>query len=145
MASGSGEPEGNGAEATRFPFPLPKANVGEQKAKVKIKLALLTFFFLPPISYPSFPSCDRNSTNRWPPPLHCIQSDYRQRQTKFGDHIHRAVIGFGAGESKMNLYITMNGLAYPEQPLYSSAESGDSGKEPGAAITMNPYVAATSL
>src|SRR5580658_10164548 len=28
-----------------------------------------------------------------------------------GNHIHRAVIGFGAGEAKMNLYVTMNDLS----------------------------------
>ncbi|HTQ97797.1 MAG TPA: DUF4410 domain-containing protein [Candidatus Acidoferrum sp.] len=62
-----------------------------------------------------------------------------------GNRIHRAVIGFGAGEAKMDLYVTMNDLSHPEQPLYSTAESGDSGKKPGAAITMNPYVAAAKF
>ncbi len=56
-----------------------------------------------------------------------------------GNRIHRAVIGFGAGEAKMDLCVTMNDLAHPDKPLYTAAESG------GAAITMNPYVAAAKF
>jgi hypothetical protein len=62
-----------------------------------------------------------------------------------GNRLHRAVIGFGAGETKMDLYVTMNDLAHPDQPLYNVAESGDSGKKMGAVITMNPYVAAAKF
>ena len=62
-----------------------------------------------------------------------------------GNRIHRAVIGFGAGEAKMDLYVTMNDLSHPEQALYNVSESGDSGKKPGAAITLNPYVAAAKF
>jgi hypothetical protein len=45
----------------------------------------------------------------------------------------------------MDLYVTMNDLAHPDQPLYNVAESGDSGKKMGAVITMNPYVAAAKF
>jgi hypothetical protein len=62
-----------------------------------------------------------------------------------GNRMRRAVIGFGAGEAKMDLYVTMHDLSHPEQPLYNVAESGDSGKKVGAAITMNPYVAAAKF
>lgn len=62
-----------------------------------------------------------------------------------GNRTRRAVIGFGAGESKMNLYVAVNDLAHPDQPLYNVAESGDSGKKVGTAITMNPYVAAAKF
>jgi len=62
-----------------------------------------------------------------------------------GNRRRRAVIGFGAGEASMDLYVTMNDLARPEQPLYSDAESGNRGKKPGAVITMNPYVAAAKF
>ncbi len=62
-----------------------------------------------------------------------------------GNRIRRAVIGFGAGEAKMDLYVAMNDLAHPDQPLYNVSESGDSGKKVGAAITMNPYVAAAKF
>ena len=62
-----------------------------------------------------------------------------------GNRTRRAVLGFGAGAAKMELYATMNDLARPEQPLYTTVESGDSGKQPGAAITLNPYVAAAKF
>ena len=62
-----------------------------------------------------------------------------------GSRMQRAVIGFGTGEAKMTLYVTMNDLSRPEQPLYTSSTSGDSGKRPGAAITMNPYAAAAKF
>jgi len=62
-----------------------------------------------------------------------------------GNRLQRAVIGFGAGEAKMDLYVTMNDLSRPDQPLYTTAASGESGKKPGAAITMNPYAAAAKF
>ncbi len=62
-----------------------------------------------------------------------------------GNRRRRAVIGFGAGEAKMDLYVTMHDLARPEQPLYTDTESGNSGNKPGAVITMNPYVAAAKF
>lgn len=62
-----------------------------------------------------------------------------------GNRVRRAVIGFGSGQAKMDLYVTMNDLARPGQPLYTAATSEESGKKPGAAITMNPYVAAAKF
>jgi len=62
-----------------------------------------------------------------------------------GNRRQRAVIGFGTGQAKMDLYVTMNDLSQPDQPLYTATASGESGKKPGAAITMNPYVAAAKF
>jgi len=62
-----------------------------------------------------------------------------------GNRRRRAVIGFGTGEAKMDLYVTMNDLSRPDRALYTTAASGESGKKPGAAITMNPYVAAAKF
>jgi Domain of unknown function (DUF4410) len=62
-----------------------------------------------------------------------------------GNRLRRAVIGFGTGQAKMDLYVTMNDLSQPDQPLYTAGTSGESGKKPGAAITMNPYVAAAKF
>jgi len=62
-----------------------------------------------------------------------------------GNRLRRAVIGFGAGEAKMDLYVTMSDLANPSQPLYNVSANEDSGKKVGAAITMNPYVAAAKF
>jgi uncharacterized protein DUF4410 len=62
-----------------------------------------------------------------------------------GNRMHRAMFGFGSGEAKMGLYVTLTDLAAPQKPLYESADQGDSGKKIGAAITMNPYVAAAKF
>ena len=62
-----------------------------------------------------------------------------------GNRMQRAVIGFGTGQTKMDLYVTINDLSQPNQPLYTSAKAEESGKKPGAAITMNPYVAAAKF
>lgn len=62
-----------------------------------------------------------------------------------GNRMHRALIGFGSGNAKMDLYVTMSDLASPEKPLYNLAQEDTSGKKPGAAITLNPYVAAAKF
>jgi hypothetical protein len=41
--------------------------------------------------------------------------------------------------------VTLTDLAAPQKPLYEAADKGDSGKKIGAAITMNPYVAAAKF
>lgn len=62
-----------------------------------------------------------------------------------GNRIRRAVIGFGSGAATMQLYVSMNDLSHPDQPLYNISQSADSGKKAGAAITLNPYVAAAKF
>ena len=59
-----------------------------------------------------------------------------------GNQRRRAVVGFGAGEAKMDLYVTLTDLAHPETPLYNMAKDANSGNKIGAVVTMNPYVAA---
>jgi len=66
-------------------------------------------------------------------------------QVDEGNRRQRAIIGFGAGNVNMDLYVTLSDLANPQQPLYQSAESGTSASKPGAVITMNPYVAAAKF
>lgn len=62
-----------------------------------------------------------------------------------GNRLHRAVIGFGSGQAKMDLFVTMSDLANPEKPLYESAVNSQSKDKMGAAISMNPYVAAAKF
>src|SRR6516162_7092099 len=62
-----------------------------------------------------------------------------------GNRMHRALIGFGSGSAKMDLYVTLSDLASPQKPLYNVAHEDTSSKKPGAAITMNPYVAAVKF
>lgn len=62
-----------------------------------------------------------------------------------GNRRRRAIIGFGSGEAKMDLYVTLSDLAAPEKPLYEGGTNENSGKKLGAVITMNPYVAAAKF
>jgi Domain of unknown function (DUF4410) len=62
-----------------------------------------------------------------------------------GNRMHRALIGFGSGAVKMELYVTMSDLASPQKPLYNQAQEETSSKKPGAAITLNPFVAAAKF
>ena len=66
-------------------------------------------------------------------------------QVDEGSQVRRAVLGFGAGDVKMQLYVTMSDLSKPDQPLYEAASNTTSGKKPGAVITLNPYVAAAKF
>jgi Domain of unknown function (DUF4410) len=62
-----------------------------------------------------------------------------------GNRRRRAIIGFGAGQATMDLYVTLTDLAKPDKPLYHMDKQEDSGKKIGAVITMNPYVAAAKF
>jgi Domain of unknown function (DUF4410) len=62
-----------------------------------------------------------------------------------GNRLHRAVIGFGSGQAKMQLFVTLTALSSPQKPLYESSEEGASRNKAGAAITLNPYVAAAKF
>jgi len=66
-------------------------------------------------------------------------------QADEGSRLRRAVIGFGAGDVNMQLYVTMSDLANPQKPLYEAVTNGSSGDKPGAVITLNPYVAAAKF
>lgn len=60
-----------------------------------------------------------------------------------GNQLRRAVIGFGAGSTDLQVLVTIDDLANgAPKPLYEVQTSADSGKLPGAVITLNPYVAA---
>jgi hypothetical protein len=58
-----------------------------------------------------------------------------------GNRVRRAVIGFGAGQVNMQLYVNVSDSAHPQQNLYTLDKDDTSGKKPGAVITMNPIVA----
>jgi len=66
-------------------------------------------------------------------------------QADEGNRLHRAVIGFGSGQAKMELFVTLTDLARPEKPLYEASTEGASKDKPGAVISMNPYVAAAKF
>jgi Domain of unknown function (DUF4410) len=59
--------------------------------------------------------------------------------------MHGALIGFGSGSAKMELYVTLSDLTSAQKPLYNAAQEDNSGKRPGAASTLNPYAAAAKF
>jgi Domain of unknown function (DUF4410) len=83
------------------------------------------------------PGVEKPATGAW---LHGVFTEVDE-----GNRMHRAMFGFGSGEAKMQLYVTLTDLAAPQKPLYETADSGNSGKKVGAAITMNPYIAAAKF
>jgi len=64
-----------------------------------------------------------------------------------GNRIKRAVIGFGRGATSMNVQVGVSNLAgaQPQTPFILFGTIKDPKKMPGAAITMNPYVAAAKF
>jgi hypothetical protein len=61
-------------------------------------------------------------------------------QMSEGNHVRRALIGFGSGAAKMELIVTVAHASQPYQPLYDVVTEKTSGRKPGAAIILNPYV-----
>jgi Domain of unknown function (DUF4410) len=60
-----------------------------------------------------------------------------------GNQFHRAVVGFGMGQTELQVVVAVDDLTRgTPRPLYEVDTKGDSGTLPGAAITLNPYVAA---
>jgi hypothetical protein len=60
-----------------------------------------------------------------------------------GNRLRRAVIGFGAGETELQLAVAIDDLAKSAPaPFYQLDTSAESRKIPGAVVTLNPYVAA---
>jgi Domain of unknown function (DUF4410) len=60
-----------------------------------------------------------------------------------GNQPRRAVVGFGAGHTDLQVLVAIDDLAAgAPKPMYSLETKADSGKLPGAVITLNPYVAA---
>lgn len=63
-----------------------------------------------------------------------------------GNRLRRAVIGFGSGATDMEIEVDVTDLSsHPNTPFLILSSSGSSGKRPGAAVTLNPYVAAAKF
>ena len=63
-----------------------------------------------------------------------------------GNQLRRAMVGFGAGESELTLWVGVTDLARnPDAPFYTLDASDASGKMPGAVVKFNPYVAAAKF
>jgi hypothetical protein len=60
-----------------------------------------------------------------------------------GNRLRRAVIGFGAGQTDLQVATSVDDLSTgTPAPFYQLDTNAESGKLPGAAVTLNPYVAA---
>ena len=60
-----------------------------------------------------------------------------------GNRLRRAVIGFGAGQTDLQLATAVDDLSMgTPAPFYQVDTAAQSGKLPGAVVTLNPYVAA---
>jgi Domain of unknown function (DUF4410) len=63
-----------------------------------------------------------------------------------GNRAERAVVGFGTGEATTEVLVEVDRLASDTgAPVLQFGTGADSGKMPGAAVTMNPYVAAAKF
>ena len=61
-----------------------------------------------------------------------------------GNRLRRAVIGFGSGQTDLQVATSIDQLSAETSPapLYQVDTAADSGRMPGAIVTLNPYAAA---
>jgi hypothetical protein len=63
-----------------------------------------------------------------------------------GNRAERAVVGFGTGQATASVEVEVDRLEPGKQtPVIRFGTQSDSGKAPGAVVTMNPYVAAAKF
>jgi hypothetical protein len=64
-----------------------------------------------------------------------------------GNQLKRAIVGFGAGETELQLWVGVSDIrSNPDAPFYTLEAADGSGKMPGAAVVkLNPYVAAAKF
>ncbi len=59
-----------------------------------------------------------------------------------GNRLRRAALGFGSGKTELQLIIAVSDLAAgADAPIYTFGTAAESGRRPGAVLTLNPYVA----
>jgi Domain of unknown function (DUF4410) len=66
-------------------------------------------------------------------------------QLNEGNQMQRALLGFGAGRAKIELYVTVTDLSASGQQLYDSSMQKSSSRRPGGAIALNPYAGAAGF
>jgi Domain of unknown function (DUF4410) len=62
-----------------------------------------------------------------------------------GNQMRRALLGFGSGKAKMQLYVMVTDASHGDQPLYQASTRKSSGKSPGSEIALNPYAGAAGF
>jgi hypothetical protein len=64
-------------------------------------------------------------------------------EVQAGNQFRRAVIGFGAGQTELQVIVAVDDLVRgAPQSMYEMDTRADSGRLPGAAITLNPVITA---
>jgi hypothetical protein len=66
-------------------------------------------------------------------------------QMSEGNQMRRALIGFGAGASKIELIVKVVDASQPDQPLYDVATGKSSGRRPGTMVPLNAYFGAAGF
>jgi Domain of unknown function (DUF4410) len=69
------------------------------------------------------------------------------RKVDEGNRVERAIIGFGSGQTDLEVAGTTDDLSAgtAPTPLYTAQTDATSNKMPGAVVTLNPYVAAAKF
>ena len=62
-----------------------------------------------------------------------------------GNQMRRALVGFGSGKAKMELYVSAADASSDAKPLYEVLTHKSKGKAPGAAIALSPYAGAAGF
>lgn len=62
-----------------------------------------------------------------------------------GNQMRRALLGFGSGKAKMDLYVMVADASHGEQKLYETSAKKSNGKAPGSVIAVNPYIGAAGF
>jgi hypothetical protein len=62
-----------------------------------------------------------------------------------GNQMRRALLGFGSGKSKMELYVMVANASSAANPLYETSTQKSNGKGPGTVIALNPYAGAAAF
>jgi uncharacterized protein DUF4410 len=62
-----------------------------------------------------------------------------------GNQMRRALLGFGSGKSKMELYVMVADASSASHPLYETSTQQSNGKGPGTVIALNPYAGAAGF
>jgi hypothetical protein len=86
---------------------------------------------------------------RAPPGAELPKSGWRVRGVLLsvddGSVARRAIIGFGAGRSSLQVAMTVDDLAKPQQPLMQGLAGASGGRMPGAIVMLNPYAVAAKV
>jgi hypothetical protein len=62
-----------------------------------------------------------------------------------GNQMRRALVGFGSGKAKIQLYVSAADASSDAKPLYEVLTHKSKGKAPGAAIALSPYAGAAGF